>query len=100
MNSKYSEIFAFHKYNRSPNGLTDNGDTDSDKIIKKYEYGDDVKNIDNKISAKNGQIYISSRKSDYRPNIYIYLDQNYNRNYKKEYIYTQIEEIKKYFDNL
>lgn len=100
MNLKYSEVFVFHKYNRSPNGLIDNGGADSDKIIKKYEYGDDVKNIDNKMSAKNGQIYISTRKSDYKPNIYIYLDQNYNRNYKKEYTYAKIEEIKKYFDNL
>lgn len=100
MNLKYSEVFVFHKFNRSPNWLMDNGDANSDKIIKKYEYGDDVKNIDNKISAKNGQIYTSTRKSDYKPNIHIYLDQNQNRNYKKEYTYAKIEGNKKYFDDL
>ena len=95
-----SQILIFHKYNRSPNGMMITNNPDSDKTISKYIYGDDVKNIDHKVSAKTGQLYTSTRKSEYKPNIYIYLDQNSNRNYQKEYIYNQIEIIKKYISDL
>lgn len=96
----FEQIFQFRKYNWSNNGPIADNNPESDKEVRKYIYGDNIANIDNNISAKNWEIYISTRKSDYYPTIYIYLDQNSNRNYHKDELFAKIENIKKYLSQI
>ena len=95
-----SQVFIFKKYNWSNNGQLSDNNPDSDKTVAKYIYGDNINNIDNKISAKTWQIYISTRKSDYIPNISIYLDQNQNRLYNQKYIFAKIQNMKDYLSQI
>lgn len=96
LTSKLEDMFVFRKYNRSNDWFFGDDDNSQEKSPKIYQYGDDIKNIDHKRSAKSDKLYISQSKSDNISNIQIYIDQNYNRNHKKEYIYAKINNIKKY----